>query len=94
MKKCPGGDFDRKNDRNWVKIDPFGMKKIPVKAQRRGESIGPHFSGLKTSKNNEKYRKTKGKTINTKLTLIEKNVFCIEKVVEIGSELVRLGSKK
>ena len=52
--KWPGGDFDRKNYRNWVRIGPFGMKKRSVNAQRRGESIGPPFSGLKLSKNNEK----------------------------------------
>ena len=47
-------DFDRKSGRNWVKIKPFGMKRRSVNAQRRGESIGPPFSGLKISRNGEK----------------------------------------
>ena len=89
MKKWPGGDFDRKNDRNWVKIGPFGMKKIAVKAQRRGESIGPHFSGLKMSKNSEKWWKTDDETSKKMFTQIEKINIFIEKTIEIGSELVR-----
>ena len=73
MKRWPGGDLDRKNDRNWVKIGPFWMEKRPVKAQSRGESIGPHFSGLKMNKNNEKYRETHGETLKMKIDLDRKN---------------------
>ena len=94
MKRWPGGDLDRKNNRNWVKIGPFWMKKRPVKAQSRGESIGPHFSGLKTSKKTKNDEKPTAKDQKRKLTLIERIMFCFRKVVEIVSELVRLGSKK
>ena len=37
-------------------------KRTPVDEQRRRESIGPPFSGLKMNKNSEKWRKTDGET--------------------------------